>query len=214
MPSYKLNYFNLRARGEITRLIFAAAEVPYTDNRIEFKDWPALKAQTPIGQVPYLEVDGKIINQSITIARFVARETKLYPTDSLEAAQSDAIVDTVNEVLNHVGKKVNLIAGPTPEQIVERMNDFFKNDAATFMINLEKLMGIYDAKSGFSVGSKLSWADLALFYVFDFMVKPTMVAPNPAMLDAYPLCKALHAKVAALPGIVKYLKERPSQVPI
>lgn len=40
MPNYKLHYFNLRARGELIRLIFAAAGVEYEDYRIPFKDWP------------------------------------------------------------------------------------------------------------------------------------------------------------------------------
>lgn len=40
---YKLHYFNLRARGELLRLIFAAADVRFEDHRIEFKDWLAIK---------------------------------------------------------------------------------------------------------------------------------------------------------------------------
>jgi len=41
MPSYKLTYFDARGRAEISRLIFAAAGVEYTDERV--KDWPAGK---------------------------------------------------------------------------------------------------------------------------------------------------------------------------
>jgi len=41
MPSYKLTYFDAKARGEISRLVFAAAGVEYTDDRV--KDWPAGK---------------------------------------------------------------------------------------------------------------------------------------------------------------------------
>ena len=41
MPSYKLTYFDGRGRAEISRLIFAAAGVEYTDERV--KDWPAGK---------------------------------------------------------------------------------------------------------------------------------------------------------------------------
>ena len=44
MPTYKLTYFNGRGRAEITRLIFAAAGVPYEDVRIEKEAWPAVKA--------------------------------------------------------------------------------------------------------------------------------------------------------------------------
>ena len=43
MPSYKLIYFDLQARGELIRWIFAVAKQPYTDERIQFQDWPALK---------------------------------------------------------------------------------------------------------------------------------------------------------------------------
>ena len=56
MAEFKLNYFNLRARGELIRMIFAAAGQEFTDNRIEFPDWPALKPNTPFGQLPYLEI--------------------------------------------------------------------------------------------------------------------------------------------------------------
>jgi len=46
MTSYKLTYFNLRARGEIVRLVFAAAGVEYEDHRVDpvdRGDWAALK---------------------------------------------------------------------------------------------------------------------------------------------------------------------------
>jgi len=39
------------------------------DNRIEFAEWPVFKATTPFGQVPVLEVDGKVIAQSAAIGK-------------------------------------------------------------------------------------------------------------------------------------------------
>ena len=47
MPTYKLHYFNLRARGELIRLLFAASDMRYEDHRIDFKDWLSLKPSTP-----------------------------------------------------------------------------------------------------------------------------------------------------------------------
>lgn len=84
MPSYKLNYFNGRGRAEITRLIFAAAGQTYTDNRVASENWPALKPNAPTGQMPFLEVDGVKLPQSIAIARFVAREFNLAGKNNLE----------------------------------------------------------------------------------------------------------------------------------
>ena len=41
--NYKLVYFNLRGRAELSRLIFAQADVPFEDQRIERSEWPELK---------------------------------------------------------------------------------------------------------------------------------------------------------------------------
>lgn len=61
MAEYKYNYFNVKARGEIVRIIFAAAGQKFTDNRIEFNNWPAIKPTAPFGQVNYFL--GSFINR-------------------------------------------------------------------------------------------------------------------------------------------------------
>ena len=44
MPlKYKLIYFPVTARAEMTRLMFAAAGVEYEDYRIKWEDWQKLK---------------------------------------------------------------------------------------------------------------------------------------------------------------------------
>ena len=42
-PKYKLIYFPVTARAEMTRLMFAAAGVDYEDYRIKWEDWKKLK---------------------------------------------------------------------------------------------------------------------------------------------------------------------------
>ena len=41
--SFKLTYFDGKGAAETTRIMFAAAGVKYTDERIKFDDWPKLK---------------------------------------------------------------------------------------------------------------------------------------------------------------------------
>ena len=43
MPSYKLIYFNARGRGEMTRLMFAAAGVKYEDCRLTKEEFLKLQ---------------------------------------------------------------------------------------------------------------------------------------------------------------------------
>ncbi len=59
MSTYKLYYFNARGRGELSRLILAAAGQKYEDVRYEHDEWPSHKAEMPLGQVPVLEFEGK-----------------------------------------------------------------------------------------------------------------------------------------------------------
>ena len=73
MAQYKLTYFAIRGRGEPIRLLLVEAGQEFTDERVQFADWPALKPSTPFGQLPVLEVQhegrGFKIAQSITIRR-------------------------------------------------------------------------------------------------------------------------------------------------
>jgi prostaglandin-H2 D-isomerase / glutathione transferase len=103
MVKYDLYYLNLRARGEIARLLFAAAGVEYTDHRYEFAEFDQLKAQSPLGAAPYLEVDGVKLPQSLSIGRFLAREFNLDGKTSLEKAYADVIVDTIIDIINPLG---------------------------------------------------------------------------------------------------------------
>ena len=95
MPQYKLYYFDVRGAAETIRLIFAYTGVPYEDVRIKHEDWPALKPKTPFHQLPYIEIDGKPLGQSIAIARLLAKKHQLAGTTDEEQAQVDAIIDYV-----------------------------------------------------------------------------------------------------------------------
>ena len=44
MPQYKLTYFNIRARAEVPRYLFALAGVEYEDKRVTQEEWQQMKA--------------------------------------------------------------------------------------------------------------------------------------------------------------------------
>lgn len=46
----------------------------------------------PFGQLPLYEEDGKTLNQSLAIARYVAHKISLLPADPWEQAVVDALV--------------------------------------------------------------------------------------------------------------------------
>lgn len=54
--------------------------------------------ETPFGQLPFLEHNGKTVNQSVAIARYLAKIVNLAGNDEWENLEIDAIVDTVNDL--------------------------------------------------------------------------------------------------------------------
>lgn len=59
-----------------------------------------LPIEMPFGQVPVLEVDGKMIAQSNTICRYLARKHGLAGKDEIEIARAEAYVDCMSDVMN------------------------------------------------------------------------------------------------------------------
>ena len=55
---------------------------------------------TPFGHVPILEVDGRVLAQSNTIARYLAKKHGLAGKDEWEQAQADMYADNIHDLLN------------------------------------------------------------------------------------------------------------------
>lgn len=122
-PKYKVTYFNFTGLGEPIRYLLAYGNFDFEDNRFEMADWPKIKpskkstcclwqcfdklivqaksdfavSATPFGQVPFLEVDGKVINQSSAICRYLAKQCGLAGKSDWDALEADAVVDTITD---------------------------------------------------------------------------------------------------------------------
>jgi hypothetical protein len=51
MTEYKLTYYDIKGRGEVARLIFAAAGQKFEDIRLEYRNSTEFKSIAPFGQV-------------------------------------------------------------------------------------------------------------------------------------------------------------------
>jgi len=52
----------------------------------------------PFGKVPILEIDDKILNQSVAISRYLAKKAGLAGSDEWESLLIDIAVDNVNDL--------------------------------------------------------------------------------------------------------------------
>jgi glutathione S-transferase len=96
----KLTYFDAPvSRGEECRLALYIAGVEFEDARIKPADWPALKASTPFGGIPTLEVPGKgVLAESNAILVYIGRRWGLHPKDDYEAARHEMMMSHVESL--------------------------------------------------------------------------------------------------------------------
>jgi glutathione S-transferase len=201
MSTYKLYYFNIRGRGEVARLIFAAAGQKFEDVRIEFDQWPTLKPQMPLGQLPVLEFNGIQLPQSITIARFLAKQFQLAGKDEFDRAKVDAVVDTIVDLMMEFIPTRREEDQTKKQELIKK---FFAETLPKYLKNLEVLSKLYGNGGRFFVGNNLTWADL-LFYD----MSETLLQSDGSCLENYPWLKQNRAEVEKQPRINHYLKNRP-----
>merc|ERR1712038_1607840 len=208
MSKMKLTYFNLMGRAETTRLILAQAGVAFEDKRIEPAEWPALKASLPMGQLPILEVDGKTIGQSMTIARFCGRRFGLAGKDELEGALADQAVDQVADFLAEV---VKAMREPEETKKAEMGKQLKADKLPAFLASMEKLLKSQGGKH--FAGSGLTWADIVVYQFISSMKvarpnQPKALVEEGDLTNCPALC-ALVAMVGGLPNIKKWEQTRP-----
>ncbi|XP_064153360.1 hematopoietic prostaglandin D synthase-like [Anguilla rostrata] len=196
MSLYKLIYFNMRGRAELSRYILAYAEIPFQDHRVEWTDWPSLKTSFPLEQLPVLEVDGVELNQSLAIARFLAKEAGLTGTSRLEEAQADAMVESLNDFTLMIPWREE-----DQELKKQKIDELFDCNAPKLLSFLDKHLGDGD----WLVGNAVTWADLywhVCFTTFS-VLRPDFASRTPG------LC-ALVDRVGGIPQLARWIQSRPN----
>ena len=201
MSSYKLHYFNGRGRAEVSRLIFATVGQKFEDIRYEHSEWPALKACMPLGQMPLLEFDGVQLPQSVSIARFLAKQFQLAGRDHLEQAKVDAVADTVSDLGAVLGP---LRSEKDEAKKKENFRKFFTEDLPKHLKNLEVLAKSFSNGGAFFVGNHLTWADL-----FFYDMGENLLQIDGTALNNFPWLKRNRQEVERNPKIAAYLRSRP-----
>ncbi|GAU96919.1 hypothetical protein RvY_08287-1 [Ramazzottius varieornatus] len=208
-PHVKLTYFNGRQRGEVIRWILSYGGQEFTDNRIDFGEWfkdrEASKAKTPLGNVPYIEVDGKRLGQSHAIGRYLARQNGCAGQNPWEEAEVDAIVDFTEDVyqkfLNWLRAEL-IFKDPKADEIKKQ---FVSVDAVPYLKKFEELVQGNQNGQAFIAGSGPTWADFTVVAFLDEVIE--MVEPT--ILDSYPALSSYVARVHNLKGIKQWLAKRP-----
>lgn len=228
----KLTYFNGRGLAETSRIIFAAAEVDFEDNRYPLTviDWATFKMERKefdedkasgklwqsMDKLPFLEVDGEVISQSKAIERFLATKFDMMGSTSLEAAKIDSLCECVRDFKDMYQK----VRSASADEKDEAKSKFFNETLVERLVAFNKIVAISssspkqdnvfsftDSEKLYAVGNKLSLADIIIYtFLVDFFDDKELIQ------KAYESCdklKAIVHTVSKLEGVKKWLEIRP-----
>jgi len=202
MPTYKLTYFDVRGAAEVSRLLFAAAGVPYEDVRVDLAKWTEMKPSTPFGQIPILEVEGVKLCQSRAIARYLARQFGFAGETDLDRARADMIVDCLEDVRR---PSVDFYHEKDPSKQAERKEKLVKETVPAALLSFEKLLIENKGGDSYFVGDKITWADIGFADLCCWLSSLKVEV----QFDNVPKLKALKERVESTPKIAEWIKNRP-----
>ena len=99
VPTIHYFDFQSRGRGQVVRLFWEDAGIAYEDIRYSFQEYPEYKKtriaeMNPIGFIPVIELNGRILTQSYAILRHFARQLGKYDGETEEEKYwADAMCD-------------------------------------------------------------------------------------------------------------------------
>ena len=206
MSEITLHYFDVLARGEPLRIILTYAGVEFTDHRIPFEEWGALKTSNfaEFGQLPALDIDGERLVQSQSMVRYVSQKYGFYPSDIKEIYQVESICDLKEDIYNAL--VTNLY-----KNNVEALEKFATETAPQVLGYLNKRLEKNHDGEGFFVGDRITIADFQVFQiVHDYFLAPNHKEKHEHLVDTYaPKVKALvHRIIESSPTLKTYLENR------
>jgi glutathione S-transferase len=205
MYKLKLTYFDIHGgRGEVARLALHIGGIAFEDHRVKFQDWPGMKAGTPLGAIPVLEVDGQELVQSNGINRFVGKLAGLYPSDSLQAAFCDEAMDAVEDITIQILPTFSI----KDEEEKKAKRQALADGPITFY--LTRLAKRLEARGGeWFADNRITVADLKVF-LWIRHIKSGNLDYIPADLPdrVAPSLAAHHDRVKAHPKVKEYYESR------
>jgi len=200
-------------RGEFVRLMFAEAGVAYKEvgreeGAVAKFVFQGGNTNFPIFAPPVIRKGDFVLAQTPTIMRYLGRIFNMYPSNPIDEAHADQIMETMADFLADGRLSFHPVEpyGTYYKQIEEAkvsVEKFSKTRLPRFLSHFEALLA-HNSNGQFAVGSTLTYADIALFHA----LCATESQFNEAYISIVKTCPHLVAfkdRIASRPNIAAYL---------
>jgi len=212
----KLTYFDIEGVAEKVRLALTLNGVEFTDERIKFPEWAALKPTTKYGQLPVMTIGDKAIAQSGAMLRWAAKQGDgaLYPDGQVELALLiEEVVGLCEDMTRAWSPCLYLSMRPQqygyPEDYgkteegaakIKAMREaFVANDMPRYIKYFENFL---EQNGGpFMCGSNVTMADCVLLPTLRNFIRGHIDHVPTTCLDGHPAIKAYIAAMMEVPKI-------------
>lgn len=175
---------------------------------MSFKDWPAMKPHTPLGNLPILTVDGREVVQTQAMLRYVGKVTGLYPSDAWDAMMVDQVCETVLEFF----EKLFVYKGNDKDELRKARENVFKVAAPRYLGGLETILAGM-GEGPYALGSRITTADLTVAWIFILFSTGFLEFVPTDALDGYPRMKRIYEEVLKIEEVQEYHRQHPECAP-
>jgi glutathione S-transferase len=187
-------------------MAFFIGDVPFEDCRHANSKELKAAGKLTFGALPVLEADGQILSQTQAMAVYAAKLAGIHPTDDAWlSAKVDECISGCTDVTGTVGTTFRI--QDAGEKIAARKALIDKESGRLHMhLNgLEMICAANNHKDGYSVGSSLTVADLAIWRLVGWIDSGTLDGiPENHVADTFPALNKLVAMVDAHPKVIEW----------
>lgn len=224
-PKPVLKYFDLRGVAETSRILLAIGGEDYDDIRYQIdpatfkstdledaKKSGELKAN--LNRAPVLVTpDGTTIGQSRAIERYLAKRFNLMGNSPEVEATIDCITEHCRDVKDAAARKgfSMFTKDKTEEEKATARSEWFDEGFPTMLGKIEDYLKEIGSIDNFSVGSSISYADVAIWA----LLRDCAPADANDVTKAASQCnkmKNVADNIAAHPSVSKWIENRPESM--
>mmetsp|Transcript_26365 Transcript_26365/g.39944 ORF Transcript_26365/g.39944 Transcript_26365/m.39944 type:complete len:225 (+) Transcript_26365:128-802(+) len=173
--SVKLHYWDFPFwRGECIRMALFFGEISFDDERHNNPVELFKAGKLPFGEMPILEIDGKILSQTHSIANYVSHLAGLQPKNPWLIAKVDECICGCEDITLTLHDLMTLVAnagGRGVHKLTQKFIDPEDGKLHMFMKSLEAIVE-ENGMCGHAIGDSMTIADFAIWLLLNSLEKP------------------------------------------